>query len=197
MTCLANCAARSLLPLVVFLAAPGMALAADAPDPLSVDPDLAIWTAIVFGVVLVILWKFAWGPITLGLQKREKAIADNVAAAEEAAAEAHRLTEQYEKKLAEAAAEVRAMIEEARRDAEHTKSQIIAEAQAESAKETKRATREITLAKDAALEELGQLSANLAINLAGEIVRRELKPDDHAELIRQAMSHLPHQPSRN
>ena len=33
-------------------------------DPLSVDPDLAIWTLVVFVVLLVVLRKFAWGPIS-------------------------------------------------------------------------------------------------------------------------------------
>ena len=32
-------------------------------NPLSIPPDLAVFTAIIFLVLLAVLWKFAWGPI--------------------------------------------------------------------------------------------------------------------------------------
>lgn len=40
--------------------------------------DLAIWTFVVFILLLAILWKFAWGPIVAGLEKREESIAHNI-----------------------------------------------------------------------------------------------------------------------
>ena len=59
-------------------------LAADGSAQLrwSWKSDLAIWTAVVFLVLLAILWKFAWGPIAEGLDKREQEIADQIAEAE-------------------------------------------------------------------------------------------------------------------
>ena len=165
--------------------------------PEELKKDLAIYTFITFLLLLGILWKFAWGPISEGLHKREQAVADNIAAAEEANEEAHRLTADYEAKLQGAADEVREMIEEARRDADVTRQQIVEQAQADAAREVDRATREINVAKDAALKDLGTLSANLAVNLAGEIVRRELQSADHADLIKTAMANLPTDPSNN
>ena len=38
--------------------------------------DLALWTAITFVLVLIVLWKFAWGPIIEGLDKREQYVQD-------------------------------------------------------------------------------------------------------------------------
>ena len=52
------------------------------PNPLEFRTDLAIWTGIVFLVLLLVLWKFAWGPIASGLDQREQAVADQIAAAE-------------------------------------------------------------------------------------------------------------------
>ncbi len=40
------------------------------PDPLSVDPDLALYTIAVFVVLLIVLKKFAWGPILHALEGR-------------------------------------------------------------------------------------------------------------------------------
>ena len=97
-------------------------------DPSELKWDLAIYSGVVFALLLVILWKFAWGPICEGLEKREKRIADNITAAEEAGEDARKLIAQYQDKLDGAAGEVRELLEEARRDAEQAKAQNVAEA---------------------------------------------------------------------
>src|SRR5690606_35275777 len=51
-------------------------------DPTHVAPDLAVYTFIIFLLLLGVLWKFAWGPIAAALDKREQKIADHIAAAE-------------------------------------------------------------------------------------------------------------------
>jgi F-type H+-transporting ATPase subunit b len=156
-------------------------------SPLAFDPDLAIFTAIVFVLLLVVLRKFAWGPISEALDQRERAIADNIAAAKKQNDDAKAILVQYEQKLAHAADEVRKILEEARRDADHTKQQILAEAQAGAETERKRVLRDIQIATDQSLKELSEKTADLAVDLAGKIVRAQLKAEDHAELIRQAM----------
>ena len=155
--------------------------------------DLAIWTAVVFLVTLIVLWKFAWGLITVGLQKREDSIAENIATAKNAAEEARRLTSEYEAKLASAADEVREMLEEARRDADATRQRIVNKAQEAASEEKSRALREIELAKNQALEKLLQESVNRAFELAGQIVGRDLKTEDHARLIKDTLENLPNQ----
>ena len=159
-------------------------------DPSEARADLAIYTFVVFVLLLAVLWKFAWGPIAAGLDRREKAIADNIAAAEEAAAEARRLTSQYEGKLAAAADEVRQLLDEARRDAEHTKQSILEEARDAAGKERDRTLREIESAKQGALKELADTSADLAVELAGKIVKAKLSSEEHSQLVRDAVSQL-------
>ena len=41
-------------------------------NPLEFKTDLALWTAVVFLLLLAVLWKFAWGPLAEGLDKRER-----------------------------------------------------------------------------------------------------------------------------
>ncbi|MCH8924470.1 MAG: F0F1 ATP synthase subunit B, partial [Planctomycetes bacterium] len=134
-------------------------------NPLSVDPDLAIFTVVVFVLLLAILWKFAWGPICVALDAREKRIADNIAAAENAGDDARKLIAQYDAKLASAADEIRELLEEARRDAEHTKRQIVAEAKQNADQEWQRVQRQIDTATAQALKELAEASADMAIDL--------------------------------
>jgi F-type H+-transporting ATPase subunit b len=153
--------------------------------------DLAIWTFVVFLLLLGILWRFAWGPILAGLEKREHRIAEHIAAAEKAHEDARLMLAQYEKKLASSADEVRAIIDEARRDAEHTQQEILAKARADAQTERDRAIREIETAKDQALKELGERTANLAVDLAGKIVGARLNASDHQRLINEALTRFP------
>ena len=109
---------------------------------MEVRTDLAIYTFIVFLILLGILWKFAWGPIVAGLEKREKGIADNIAAAQRTLEEAKAVLADYQRKLAAAAEDARLMHEQARRDAELSKAEIIAEAKEAARLEQERVLRE-------------------------------------------------------
>lgn len=84
-------------------------------------------------------------------------------------------------------AEVRAILDEARRDAEYTKSEIVAKAKAEAATETARGLREISTAKDQALDELAKVAVDQALALAGKLLQQKLQPGDHARLIDDAL----------
>jgi F-type H+-transporting ATPase subunit b len=160
-------------------------------SPVEFKSDLAIYTFIVFLLLLAILWKFAWGPISEGLEKREHHISGQIAAAERANAEAKEMLAQYERKLASAQDEVRAIIEEARRDATHAQQEILAQARADAAAEMDRAKREVETAKDQALRQLAETSANLAVELAGKVIRTQLDPNQHAQLVAEALSRFP------
>ncbi len=160
-------------------------------DPLSFDPDLAIFTFIVFVILLVVLRKFAWGPIMQALERREHNIAEHIAQAERNHEQARQLLADYEQKLSGAANEVRELLEEARRDAEVTKQSILAEARQGAEAEKARALRDIESATDAALETLAKRSSDLAVELAGKIVGAKLTKDDHARLIQDAVAKFP------
>lgn len=160
------------------------------PNPLSVDPDLAIWTVVVFASLMFVLGKFAWPAISAALEEREKRIDGNLAAAEAKHEEAKRLLAEHEAKLARAAEEVRQLMEKARRDAEHAKSQILAEAKQAADQERDRAVRHVERAADLALKSLAETSANLAVDLASKVVRQNITADQQAQLVRDALSKL-------
>jgi F-type H+-transporting ATPase subunit b len=159
-------------------------------DPSALSTDLAVYTFVVFLLLLAILGKFAWPKISVALLEREKRIEANIAAAEAKHEEAKRLLAEHEAKLASAAAEVRAMLDEARRDAEGTKDEIIAEARAGAKAERDRAVREIELASDQALKTIAETSANLAIELAGKVIRESVNPAKQQELVRSALAKM-------
>jgi F-type H+-transporting ATPase subunit b len=165
--------------------------------PLSFKEDLAIWTAVVFLVLLLILWKFAWGPLARGLEKREHGIAEQIAQAEQSNMQAKRLLAQYEQKLADSQEDVRGILEQARRNSEQLGREMLEKAKHEAKAEQQRAVEQIDAATANALKELAEQSSTLAVELAGRILRAELKPEDHAQLIQQAVSNFAQQEPRS
>lgn len=168
---------------------PGHAAEQGGPElnPLTWQRDLAFWTGVVFLVLLAVLWKFAWGPIAQGLDRREQAVADQIAHAEQANSQAEQRLAEYERKLADSQEEVRGILERARRDAERLGHQMLEKAKQDAQAEHARAVEQIDAATANALKELARQSSTLAVELAGRIVRAELKPEDHAQLIQQAI----------
>ncbi|HOM19150.1 MAG TPA: F0F1 ATP synthase subunit B [Thermoguttaceae bacterium] len=168
--------------------------ASDSPPTEGLNPlqswksDLALWTAVVFLVVLVVLWKYAWGPIVRALQQREQTIATEIAQAQQQHQQAQELLAQYQQKLAQSQAEVQQMLDEARRQAEQTGRQIVQQAHQQAEQDREKMLQEIQRAKQQALQELSAEAAALAVQLAGKILQAELRPERHRQLIRQTLA---------
>ena len=184
--------ALTVLIATLALAAPAVAQEheAAANNPFAGDFGNALWTVVIFVLVLVVLGKFAWGPILKGLQARESYILESLEKAKKERDEADARMKLYEDKLAQARTEVTAMVEEGRRDAEVVKRKILEEARQEAEKERERTKREIQLATDTATKQLYALSAKMATDLAGRIIRKELTPQDHERLIAESIQEL-------
>jgi F-type H+-transporting ATPase subunit b len=150
--------------------------------------DLSIWTFVVFLLLLAILTKFAWGPIAAALEQREETIARQIEEARLASEKAATQLKAYEARLAAATDEARQIVAGARKDAEIAKDKIVAEARDAAGKERDRAVADIHTAKNQALQEIAQKSVETAVTLAGNILRREVKPQEHEALIGDAMN---------
>jgi F-type H+-transporting ATPase subunit b len=176
------------------LAAPAAAQegheAAGANNPFAGDIGNALWTVVIFVLVLVVLGKFAWGPILKGLQARESYIVESLEKAKRERDEAAVRLKEYEDRLAQARTEVTALVEEGRRDAEVVKKKILDEARQEAEKERERTKREIQIATDTATKQLYTLAAHLATDMAGRIIRKELSAQDHERLIAESIQEL-------
>lgn len=152
--------------------------------------DIAIYTFVVFILMIVLLRIIAWKPIIAGLDAREQKIIGAIEDARRSADEAQQRLEEYEARLAAAAQEANEIVAEGRRDAEVTKDRIVAEAADAAKAEQARAINEIELAKNAALQAVAEQSADMAVALAGKIVGRQLNPEDHSKLVRESLDSL-------
>jgi F-type H+-transporting ATPase subunit b len=164
------------------------------PSLLAGDLGNSFWTILIFVLVLVVLGKFAWGPILKTLQARESFIHEALAKAKADRDAAEARLREYEERLATARAEATAIVEEGRRDAEAVKRKIEEEAKHASDQAIERARREIQMATDAATKDLYRLSAKLATDLAARVIGRELTPQDHDRLIAEAIDGIQSSP---
>jgi F-type H+-transporting ATPase subunit b len=152
--------------------------------------DLAIWTFVVFVLLLVVLGKYAWGPVMAGLDKREANLRKTHEDADAARAEAQKALDEVKARLAKANDEIRAMLDEARRDAQAVKDQMKADAATEIQAERDRIRREIDMARDQALQQIYQQAVQLAALMSTKAVKRELTPSDHQRLLDEALTDL-------
>jgi F-type H+-transporting ATPase subunit b len=152
--------------------------------------DLGIYTLIVFGILVFILGRFAWGPMMAGLDKREATLRKTHEDADAAREEARAALAEVQARLAKANEEVRGMLDEARRDAQGVKDQMKAEAATEIQAERERIRREIGTARDQALKDIYEQSVQLAALVSTKAIQRELTPADHARLLDDALRDL-------
>jgi len=154
------------------------------------DVGNVLWTLVSFGLVMIVLGKFVWGPLTEMIQKREEFILDSLETAKSHRESAEARLEELESRLNDARAEATALVDEGRRDAEVVRQKIEADAKDEAEKMVERAKREIGIARETAVKELYELSGNIAASIAGRIVGRELDAKDHSRLISEALEQL-------
>ncbi|MGD0389055.1 MAG: F0F1 ATP synthase subunit B [Tepidisphaeraceae bacterium] len=154
-----------------------------------IDPNLAqsIWILVLFLVVAIVLYKTAWKNVLVGLKARENRIRQDIADAEAARAKAEETLRQYDARLAGAEEKVREILDRAAVDAEKIATSIRMKAQVEAEDAKERATKEIDAAKNTALTEIYQQTADLATSIAEKIVRRTLNADDQRDLVNQSL----------
>lgn len=189
-----------LVLLIVLVAGSAPALASEpvegaghaehSPGLMDVDVLTMAMALGVFALLLVVLAKFAWGPILVGLKSREATIQKAVDDAKAASDRAQAVMQEYEGKLARANEEGRAILEEARRDGLALKASIEADARRAAEENTARAVREIDQARAAAWDTLVRDAAQLSTEAASRIIHRALDAEGHAALVDEVVAEV-------
>ena len=145
---------------------------------------------IVFLILVGFTMKFVWPPIAAALDERARKIAEGLAAADKAKAELQEADKKVEQELAKSRAEVaqlladaerraQGIVEEAKGRATEEANKIIAAARAEAEQQTVRAR-----------EALRDQVAMLAVKGAEQILRREVNPSVHSDLLNRLQAEL-------
>jgi len=172
------------------VAGPVLAAEGEKPDIFTGGIGNAIVTLVVFVAVVVILGKYAWPPLMRVLREREQTIRESLEHARREREEAERVLEKYTRQIEQARTEASEIVEAGRRSAAEVGRRVQEEARREGAQMVERARREIGLATDAAKKEVYDLAAGLAVDVAGRIIRKELSPRDHKELVEESLARM-------
>ncbi|MDP7004781.1 MAG: F0F1 ATP synthase subunit B [Phycisphaerales bacterium] len=159
-------------------------------SPFDID-FLTLGTAIVvFVIFLLLASKLVWPHIIGGLDQREQKLRDDLEAAEEARIQAKAALGEYEDELKKARTEAGEMIAKARQDAKAAAEELRSNNTRELAEMKSAATADINAAKKAAIGELHSEASNLAVEIAGRILDREISAEDQEALLTESLAEM-------
>jgi len=148
---------------------------------------LMIWTLVTFVCVLIILRKYAFGPIQQMIETRRQAITADLDAAQGAREEAQTTLAEYREQLAEARKEAGKIVEDARRVADERRAAAVAELEAEKSRLMRQTQDEIAAETRQALNAIKQQVADLAVAATEKVVRARLDEAEQRRLIDEAL----------
>lgn len=138
------------------------------------------------GVMFYILRR----PVKEAFRARQEGIRDELMRAEEEKAAAMAQLEEVEGRLARLDAEVEAIRAQAQREAAEERMRVERATEEEMRKIREQARREIESAAKTARAELRTFTAEQSVQLAEEMIRRDIRPEDDARLAREYVTEL-------
>ena len=163
---------------------------AAASGPLTVEFGLMFWTVVVFLLLLLILKKFAYPALLGAVEARERALQEQLDAAERNRAESEALLAEHKKLLAEAKTQAHALLVEARTTAEKERALAMEKTLQEQQQLLERARRDIAAERDRAIAELRQEAVELSLAAASKLIGERLNSETDRKLVQEYLSGL-------
>jgi F-type H+-transporting ATPase subunit b len=171
-------------------AGPALAEEAQASGPLVVNGGLMIWTLVVFGLLFLVLRRFAWPALLGAVEAREKRLEEQLAEAERNRAESARLLEEHKKLLADGRSQASAMLADARTTAERERALALEKTKQEQDELLERARREIVAERERAIVELRREAVDLSLAAASKLIGERLTSDTDRKLVESYLAAL-------
>jgi F-type H+-transporting ATPase subunit b len=144
------------------------------------DPGLFIWTVLTFVLLLTVLAKFAWKPLLLMLDERNKSIEESLLSAEKARKELENINQESEAILMKAKTAAQSVISEARVAADNIKEDIVSKARDEAEGQLEKAKTQINVEKDKAMSEIRE----------EKIINKNISKEDNVDLIKKSLDSI-------
>ncbi|MDL2228489.1 F0F1 ATP synthase subunit B [Bacteroidales bacterium OttesenSCG-928-K03] len=142
------------------------------------DPGLVIWMLVAFGLVFFILAKWGWPVITKMAEKRANFIGDSLKSAKEANKQVENLKSEMQQLIDDTREEQARIL----KDATDSREKIIHEAKQKAISEANKivedARSQMQIERENILNELRLQVAELSVNIAEKVIRKELDNQD-------------------
>ena len=152
---------------------------------------LSFWTAVTFGLLLIVLGKFAWGPILAMIASREKTIADAIESAKLQRAEAEKASAEMRQTLANARAETAEMVRKNQAEVAAAKTQLMAAAKKESEDLLTAARKTIEEERRQTVALLRSQVVDIAMEAAARLVSMNMDAGKQKQLVEEYLASLP------
>lgn len=160
-------------------------------DAFGINPLGLLFQVLNFLLLLYLLNRFLFRRVRAQLDERQARISKGLEDAETARRDRELARAEREAAVSEARKEAAEMIARANKIAEDTRREILDAARAEAEKVTQRATEEITAEKERAMAELRAQVADLALEAAGKLVKREMDGPTQRRLVTEFLAEVP------
>ena len=152
--------------------------------------SLIFWEVLSFGILLFVLYKYAFPGVLSALEEREKKIKDSLDQAEHHRSEAERKLKEYEAKLNAAGKEAEGILAAAKERAQRLMEENEQRMTAEAERIKGDATREIDHERRKAIQDIRSHTTDLALMVAEKVVQRSLNEADHRKFADEALEAL-------
>src|SRR5437762_10478239 len=158
--------------------------------PFSINTGLIFWTVVVFGILLVVLWRLGWPALLKTVEERERRIQQQLEEAERSRAEAARLLEEHKRIIATAKAEAQEILAKAKAVADKERETLLAKARQEYEQLLERARHEIDAEKEKAIVALRREAVDLSIAAASKLLEAQLDSETNRKLVIEYLAQL-------
>ncbi|MFD0944038.1 F0F1 ATP synthase subunit B [Savagea faecisuis] len=146
-----------------------------------------IATVTFFILLLLLLKKFAWGPLMGVMDQRAELIANEIETAEKNRLESEKLLAEQKAALQEAGANAQSIVENARKQSEAQATEIIESAREEVNRMKSSAELEISTAKEKAIAAVREEFVSLSVLAASKVLEKEISEEDNRALIEETI----------
>jgi F-type H+-transporting ATPase subunit b len=151
---------------------------------------LMIWTLLLFGISMYILWKLAFPRISEALDRRQHAIEESIDHADQVRKQADELLAEYQQRLRDAREQAEQIVERSRKTAEAREREVQAEAQERREQMMEQTRKDIEAETRRAIQEIRREVADLTVLATEKITRKVLDEDDQRRLVQDALAEL-------
>jgi len=154
------------------------------------DTGLMIWTLVIFIILMFVLSRFAFGPLTKAVADRERALQDAIDKANADRDAAAKLLEQHQAKIEAARDDAQKFIAEGRAVAEKMRADMIEQTRKEQQDLLERARRDIESEKDKAIAQLRREAVDLALAGASKVIEQNLESAKNRQIVERYLSSI-------
>ena len=152
-------------------------------SPFDVNPGLFIWTWVVFLILLVALWKFAWPNILKTTVERDEKIKAKLGDAERLNTDAKAALAEGQRHLATARTEAQQLLADAKAAVDKERAGAVDKIRHEQEAVVERARRDIAGERDKAISDLRREAVDLALAAAAKVIGQRLDSDADKKIV--------------